>query len=102
MNASSPDPRPDRLEEQTMRDRPFDPISFVFGGLFAVLGLLGLMGPGTVADLDLALLASATLVVLGGLLLVVSPLRRSRRAARPNGPVQADQATGNASSTTSP
>lgn len=85
-----------------MRDRPFDPISFVLAGLFAVLGLLGLMGPGTVADLDLALLASATLVVLGGLLLIVSPLRRPRRATRPTGPVTGDQSTGNASSTTSP
>jgi len=86
-----------------MRDRPFDPVSFVFGGLFAVLGLLGLMGPGTVADLDLALLASATLVVLGGLLLIVSPLRRARRPSRATGVSDAAaQSTGSMSSTTSP
>jgi hypothetical protein len=104
MSSTSPttgdDPRDlqrDPHEERPMRQRPFTPTLFVFGGLFAVLGLLGLLGPRSIAGLDLALLASSTLIVLGGLLLIVTPMRRSRRSA-----TGAGQRDGSSSATTSP
>jgi hypothetical protein len=58
-----------------MRTHPFDAVSFVFGAIFAAVGLLALTGIATISLLDLRWLAPA-LLVLVGVVLVVSAARR--------------------------
>jgi hypothetical protein len=60
------------------RRPPFDPAAFVFGALFTVLAIVGLLDAETARRIDLTLLLPATLVVVGGLLVAGSVLPRRR------------------------
>lgn len=61
----------------------FDPLSFVFGVLFAALGVLGLTGPWPLAELDLAWVGPGLLVLAGVVVLLTarSPSRNTGPAA---------------------
>lgn len=58
----------------------FDPLSFLFGVLFVALGVLGLTGPWTLAELDLAWVGPGLLVLAGVVVLLTA---RSSRDERP-------------------
>jgi cytochrome c biogenesis protein CcdA len=58
---------------------PFDPLSFVFGLLFVLIGLLGLTDVVELTWFDLRWIAPAVLVVLGLLLVVTAGRGRSDR-----------------------
>lgn len=65
----------------------FDPLSFVFGVLFAALGVLGLTGPWTLAELDLAWVGPGLLVLAGVVVLLTARSSRdagSHEAAAPD------------------
>lgn len=66
---------------------PFDPVAFVLGATFVAVAVLGLLDPARTADLDLALLAPAALVVVGAALLLgvtLSGRRHRPPDARPD------------------
>jgi hypothetical protein len=67
-----------------MRTHPFDAVSFVFGAIFAAVGLLALTGVVTISLLDLRWLAPAVLVLVG-VVLVVSAARRDTPARAGDG-----------------
>lgn len=59
---------------------PFDPTAFALGTLFVVIAVVGLLDPSLARRIDLAVLVPATLVAIGGALLVGSAMgRRSDR-----------------------
>ena len=59
---------------------PFDPTAFVLGTLFVVIAVVGLLDPSLARRIDLGVLVPATLVTIGGALLVGSAIgRRSDR-----------------------
>jgi hypothetical protein len=74
-----------------MRRHNFDPISFIFGGLFAALGLTFLFGHAEIGDLHLSVVWPIPLIVIGVLMLVSTVQRRNREPAD-NAPVPDDRA----------
>jgi len=73
-----------RSEETPMSRPPFDATAFVFGALFTVIAVIGLLAPEVARRIDLATFLPAMLILLGGVLLVGSalPRRVSPRAER--------------------
>jgi hypothetical protein len=65
-------------EERPMSRPPFDTAAFVFGTLFTVIAVIGLLDPEVARRIDLATFVPALLIVLGGFLLVGSALPRRR------------------------
>ena len=66
-----------------MRRHNFDPISFVFGALFAAIGLTFLFGDADIGDLHIAVVWPLPLIVIGILMLVSTIQRRNREAPAP-------------------
>ena len=64
-----------------MRHRPFDTAAFVFGTLFVLVAVLGLLGPDVTRRLDLGILFPLAIVLIGAVVLLVS--LRPRDAGRP-------------------
>jgi len=64
-------------EEVRMPRPPFDTAAFVFGTLFMLVAVLGLLGPAITRRLDLGVVFPLVLVVLGLALLAGSLRRRS-------------------------
>jgi hypothetical protein len=61
-----------------MRRHNFDPISFIFGALFAAIGLTFLFGDADIGDLHFAVVWPLPLIVIGLLMLVTTIQRRTR------------------------
>jgi len=61
-----------RHEEIPMRRRPFDTAAFVLGALFALIAVLGLLGPDLTRRLDLGILFPLAIVIIGAVVLMVS------------------------------
>ena len=61
-----------------MRRHTFDPISFIFGALFAAIGLTFLFGDADIGDIHIALVWPLPLIVIGLLMLVTTIQRRTR------------------------
>jgi hypothetical protein len=66
-------------EEIRMRHRPFDTAAFVFGTLFVLVAVLGLLGPSITRRLDLGLLFPLAIVIIGATVLLVSLRPRDAR-----------------------
>ncbi|MEA2447270.1 MAG: hypothetical protein QOK47_907 [Actinomycetota bacterium] len=66
-----------------MNKHPFDPISFLFGATFAIVGLIFLIGDVDIIDLGWHWLWPAPLIFLGALILLLS-LRSFRRETGPS------------------
>jgi hypothetical protein len=64
-----------------MRRHNFDSVSFVFGALFAVIGLTFLFGNADIADLHLAVIWPLPLILIGVLMLATTVQRRTRHEA---------------------
>ena len=62
----------------SMRRHTFDHISFIFGALFAAMGLTFLFGNANIGDLHLAVVWPLPLIVIGVLMLVTTLQRRTR------------------------
>ena len=56
-------------EEARMPRRPFDTAAFVFGALFVLIAVLGLLDPALVRRLDLGVVFPLALVAIGVLVL---------------------------------
>jgi hypothetical protein len=70
----------------------FDPLSFVFGLVFATVAVAGLTGPWTIRPIDLAWAGPALLILLGVVVLASGGTRReARRPAREDGPATGPQ-----------
>jgi hypothetical protein len=69
-----------------MRRHEFDPVSFVFGMIFAVLGLAFLSGRVDLGDLHLRWLWPIPLIALGLALLVTTQRRDGREDSDPPAP----------------
>ncbi len=63
-----------------MSRRPFDTVAFVFGSLFVLVAVLGLLGPTIAGRLDLGVVFPIALVVIGTAVLAGSV--RPRRSDR--------------------
>ena len=63
---------------------PFDPTALVLGALFIVLAVVGLLDPDVARRVDLGVVVPATLVAVGGALLLASTFsgRRGGPGAR--------------------
>jgi len=64
-------------EEGRMPRPPFDTVAFVFGTLFVLVAVLGLLGPTFTRRLDLGVVFPAALVAIGVVVLAASLRRRS-------------------------
>jgi hypothetical protein len=64
----------------TMHRHPFDPVAFIFGAMFVLVAMLGLLDPDVVRSLDLRVLLPGALIAIGGTLLLGSLGRDGRRA----------------------
>jgi len=80
MSAPEHAPEEVRMEEVRMSRPPFDTVAFVFGSLFVLVAVLGLLGPTITRRLDLGVLFPAALVVIGAAVLASS--LRPRRPGR--------------------
>jgi len=65
-----------RSEETPMSRPPFDASAFVFGTLFTVIAVVGLLAPEVVRRIDLATFVPSVLILIGGALLVGSAMPR--------------------------
>lgn len=74
---------PETAPEESTMDRPtrppFDPTALVMGALFVVIAVVGLLDPEVARRVDLGVLVPATLVALGGALLLGSAISGRRR-----------------------
>jgi hypothetical protein len=52
-------------EEDRMSRPPFDTVAFVFGALFVLVAMLGLLGPSIARRLDLGIVFPLALVAIG-------------------------------------
>jgi len=52
-------------EEDRMPRPPFDTVAFVFGSLFVLVAMLGLLGPSIARRLDLGIVFPLALVAIG-------------------------------------
>ena len=66
-----------------MKKHAFDPISFLFGSTFAVVGLIFLVGDVNIIDLGWRWVWPAPLIFLGALLLTLT-FKRTQRIAPAN------------------
>jgi hypothetical protein len=66
-----------------MRRHTFDPVSFVFGALFAAIGLTFLFGNADIGDLHLGAIWPLPLILIGVLMLVSTIQRRQREEPVP-------------------
>jgi hypothetical protein len=73
-----------------VRRHPFDPVSLIFGLLFAVIAVLGLTDAVTLSYLDLRWIAPGALVLLGLALVLTSGRRGSDAADADDGPPVVD------------
>jgi len=76
-----------------MRRHSFDPISFVFGALFAAIGLTFLFGDADIGDLHIAVIWPLPLIVIGLLMLITTLQRRTRDEPAPVVPASVAAAT---------
>jgi len=67
-------------EEVRMSRPPFDTVAFVFGSLFVLVAVLGLLDPSVTRRLDLGVVFPVALVVIGAAVLAGS--LRPRRSSR--------------------
>jgi hypothetical protein len=67
-------------EEAHMSRPPFDTVAFVFGSLFVLVAVLGLLDPAITRRLDLGVVFPVALVVIGAAVLAGS--LRPRRSSR--------------------
>jgi uncharacterized membrane protein HdeD (DUF308 family) len=56
-------------EEVRMTRPPFDAVAFVFGALFVLVAVLGLLGPAFTRRLDLGVVFPVALVIIGAAVL---------------------------------
>jgi heme/copper-type cytochrome/quinol oxidase subunit 4 len=68
-------------EEVRVERPPFDTVAFVFGSLFVLVAVLGLLGPAITSRLDLGVILPLALVTIGIALLAGTV--RPRRSGPP-------------------